>query len=63
MAKILQFARLAADQRRKLPDAPCEVVIFPGIRVEYHDVPPQHPAGSGGPRRRRRSPAKRALTA
>jgi hypothetical protein len=63
MAKILQFAPLPADQRRRTPEAPCEVVIFPGVRVEYHDVPP-HPAGSGGSRRaRRRSAAKSALTA
>jgi hypothetical protein len=62
MAKILQFARPDTDRRRKAGDIPAEIVIFPGIRVEYHDVPP-HPAGSGGSRRGRRSPAKRSLTA
>jgi hypothetical protein len=63
MAKILKFARLAAGERRKAPDAPGEIVIFPGIRVEYHDVPPP-PVGSGGSRgARRRNATKQALTA
>jgi len=63
MAKILEFARLDPDRRRRRPDRSGEIVIFPGVRVEYHDVPP-HPAGSGGSRGgRRRSAAKRALTA
>jgi len=63
MAKVLQFALRTSGDRRGVPDVPAEIVIFPGVRVEYHDAP-QPPAGSGGsPRSRRRSAAKRPLTA
>ena len=62
MAKVLQFALSASAERRPRPDAPAEIVIFPGVRVEYHDAPPP-PAGRTGGRGRRRSAGKRALTA
>ena len=62
MAKILQFAQPHTDRRRKAGNTSAQIVIFPGIRVEYHDAPP-HPAGNGGSRRGRRGPAKRSLTA
>ena len=41
MAQILIFPQAAprrAEQPR--PDAPCEIIIFPGVRVEYHAEQP-----------------------
>lgn len=62
MADILPFAR-GEPGRRRLPGRGVgEIVIFPGVRVEYHDLPPA-PAGDGGPRGGRRSRAKKLASA
>lgn len=62
MTKILSFIRPEGTRKRSAGNLQAEIVIFPGVRVEYHDQPPK-PAGNGrsGPGRRR--PAKRALSA
>jgi hypothetical protein len=60
MAKILPFATAQRTRKRYTGGGTAEVVIFPGIRVEYHDEPTK-PAGS--PRRRaRRKGQKRAIS-
>ena len=65
MAKILPFINAELHNRPVRTSAPraamAEIVIFPGIRVEYHDEPPK-PAGDGRSRRRNRQ-AKAALSA
>ena len=51
MAQILPFSsaeRRSRPERSGMMNA-AEIVIFPGVRVEYHDEPPK-PAGSGRPR-------------
>jgi hypothetical protein len=62
MGKILPFTCLPRSTSRKPGDASAEIVIFPGVRVEYHDQPPA-PAGKGGPSRRGRRPQKAPLSA
>ncbi|MBA3519160.1 MAG: hypothetical protein H0T75_16340 [Rhizobiales bacterium] len=63
MAKILAFTRLDTARSRKAGERSAEIVIFPGVRVEYHDCPPS-PAGNGRPRGRGgRGPSKGALSA
>ena len=62
MAKILSFPRLDGHRSRKAGDASAEIVIFPGVRVEYHDRPPA-PTGSGRPRGGGRQPRNRAVSA
>jgi hypothetical protein len=52
MAEILAFPKLEATRRSQREGVSAELVIFPGVRVEYHDQPPK-PAG-GRPRRPRR---------
>jgi hypothetical protein len=37
MATILTFAKRAARRKRATRIAAAEIVIFPGVRVEYHD--------------------------
>lgn len=63
MAKILQFSEVEGRPRPERSGsarpAMAEIVIFPGVRVEYHDEPPK-PAGSRGGRRRQ---AKAAVSA
>jgi hypothetical protein len=64
MGKILPFAILPARRDRGTADHTAEIVIFPGVRVEYHDPPPPPPSGRGPARRRaRRGPVKGALSA
>lgn len=66
MAKILPFARLDSVQSRAFADssgaATGEIVIFPGVRIEYHHdhptTPKGRPTGKG-----RRGAAKGALSA
>jgi hypothetical protein len=41
MAKILPFASDGATRKSSKREAAGEIVIFPGVRVEYHDGPPQ----------------------
>jgi hypothetical protein len=53
MGKILPFRKSEEVRTRRVDDTPAEVVIFPGIRIEYHDGTPA-PEGNGRPRRRRR---------
>jgi hypothetical protein len=62
MAEILPFARTSASRPRDRHNITGEIVIFPGVRVEYHDNPPTPPA-KPRQRRNRRSPASDALTA
>jgi len=62
MAEILPFAKSGSHRPRDRQSATGEVVIFPGIRVEYHDGPGTPPVK---PRQRRtkRNPSGDALTA
>ena len=57
MAEILPFTSGDAHRRRKVAGAAGEVVIFPGIRVEYHEHA-STPEGSKRQRRGRRRPTK-----
>ena len=62
MADILQFAISASKRTRRHRESVGEVVIFPGIRVEYHESPPQPPT-NGRQRRSKRGTAKDVLSA
>jgi hypothetical protein len=62
MAKILPFARGGAGRKPAARKGAGEIVIFPGIRVEYHDRSPE-PEAKGRRRRVRRNSAKGALSA
>jgi hypothetical protein len=57
MAEILPFTSADAHRRRKVTDAAGEVVIFPGIRIEYHENA-SVPEASKRQRRSRRRPSK-----
>jgi len=61
MAEILSFAKSGSSRPRAPQHVSGEIVIFPGVRVEYHDRPPSPPAK---PRQRRlkRDGASDALT-
>ena len=61
MADILPFAISASKPSRPHSRGVGEVVIFPGIRVEYHEFPPEPPKGRD--RRARRDAAKDVLSA
>jgi len=61
MADILPFAIGASKPSRPHSQRAGEVVIFPGIRVEYHEFPPEPPKGRH--RRAKRDAAKDALSA
>jgi hypothetical protein len=41
MAKILPFAKSKAGRKQAAPRSAGEIVIFPGVRIEYHDRPPE----------------------
>ena len=62
MAEILPFARTSSSRPRDRRNVAGEIVIFPGVRVEYHDSPPSPPVK---PRHRRtkRGSTSDALTA
>ncbi len=62
MAEILPFTSADAQRRRKLADAAGEVVIFPGIRIEYHENP-STPGATKRQRRGRRRPSKAPTSA
>ncbi len=54
MSTLLEFRQATSQRPRVRSDAvarPCEVVIFPGVRIERHDVDLAHrlidSAGSG----------------
>lgn len=66
MGTILQFSALSRKQPRQAPSdsgRDCEVVIFPGVRIERHDLDLGHrlrdsigqPELGGGGRRPRRT--------
>lgn len=55
MAEILPFAGAAGHRRRSTGEAAGEIVIFPGVRVEYHDAAPI-PQRKARSRRNRRIP-------
>jgi hypothetical protein len=44
MAEILPFVASGSNRPRDRQNARGEIVIFPGIRVEYHDRPTSPPA-------------------
>ena len=62
MAEILPFGKIESGRRMRPDGLKGEIVIFPGIRVEYHEDPPA-PAGSGRRRRARRGRAAKAASA
>jgi hypothetical protein len=62
MADILPFAISASKPPRPHSQGAGEVVIFPGIRVEYHEFPPEPPT-KGRHRRAKRDVAKDVLSA
>jgi hypothetical protein len=57
MAEILPFTSADAHRRRKLTHPAGEVVLFPGIRIEYHEKAAA-PAASKRQRRGRRRSSK-----
>ena len=61
MAEILPFANSGSHRPRERLHASGEIVIFPGVRVEYHDRPPNPPAKPRQRRAKRNSSAD-ALT-
>lgn len=63
MAKILPFATDRAERKPGVRQAAGELVIFPGIRVEYHDNPPEPQAKRSRRRSRRRAEKTDALSA
>jgi hypothetical protein len=62
MAEILPFAISASKRTPRHREGTGEVVIFPGIRVEYHDGLPTPPT-KRRPRRGKRGAGKDALSA
>lgn len=50
MAEILPFAKSGSTRPRGPQEVSGEIVIFPGVRVEYHDRPASPPPK---PRQRR----------
>jgi len=58
MAKILPFAGAHVERRSGERKREGEIVIFPGVRVEYDDRPPEPRS-----KRRRRGPGDDALSA
>lgn len=62
MAEILPFAKTGPHRPRDRQNAVGEVVIFPGVRVEYHDGPPTPPVRPRQ-RRQKRNSGTDALTA
>ena len=61
MARILPFAKAGAERMPGEQKVAGELVIFPGVRVEYHDNPPE-PRARGRRRRPRRKSEKDALS-
>jgi hypothetical protein len=37
MNQVLPFPIAASEKRRAPSGLACEIVIFPGVRIEYHD--------------------------
>lgn len=62
MAEILPFAKGRAERKRDARKAAGEIVIFPGVRVEYHDSS-NEPPGKPRPRRSRRNSPEDVLSA
>ena len=56
MADILPFVKERATRTKRTAPRAGEVVIFPGIRIEYHDPAPtpsdNRPRGGKRPRRK-----------
>lgn len=36
MGKVVEFVGRTAKARRKPPERPCEITLFPGVRYERH---------------------------
>ena len=62
MAEILPFALGRGRPSAGGRETPCEIVFFPGVRVEYHDGSPE-PRMKREERRARRGCTKDALSA
>jgi hypothetical protein len=62
MAEILPFAISATKRPPRQREGVGEIVIFPGIRVEYHDSMPPPPT-KGRSRRGKRGSKDAALSA
>ncbi len=62
MAEIFPFAISASKRAQRHYEGAGEVVIFPGIRVEYHEGLPKPPT-KRRTRRSKRGSAKDALSA
>jgi hypothetical protein len=62
MAEILPFARGRVARAPAVRKDAAEIVIFPGVRVEYHDRTPE-PKAKLRRRRGRRNSTKDALSA
>lgn len=67
MAEIVPFSRPDTKRAHPLPGRTAQIVIFPGIRVEYHAeavVSDPQPADDGGSRGGgSRKPSRRRLSA
>jgi len=62
MADILRFEKREPEQKRRADELAGEIVIFPGIRVEYHDRASKLPAKRRA-RRSKRNGSDDALSA
>ncbi len=62
MAEILPFAGAEAQRSRNGVEGAGEIVIFPGVRVEYHENAPT-PEGKKRPRRNRRRAVRKSVSA
>jgi hypothetical protein len=62
MADILRFQKRESERERRPHALAGEIIIFPGIRIEYHDPAPRPPA-KRRTRRSKRNVADDALSA
>jgi hypothetical protein len=53
MAEILPFSRAGPTPNRIRRERTCEIVIFPGVRVNYEDEPAPPKRPSRNPKRKR----------
>lgn len=62
MAEILPFATSGSHRPKERLHASGEIVIFPGVRVEYHHDRPPNPPAKSRQRRAKRNASADALT-
>jgi hypothetical protein len=60
---ILPFSAPVSGRRRHARNLAGEIVIFPGVRVEYHEEAPKPKGKDRSRRKRRKSRSKRVLSA